>query len=80
MAEEKTCGICEKNAATEICEVCNVALCDSCLRKIKLQSGNPAEQQLNIGITSGASLSTLRQGIITRKLCEKCMVNIDVEP
>jgi len=80
MTEEKTCGVCGKNAVSEVCEMCGIPLCAGCLRKIKLQSGNPAEQQLNIGITSGASLSTLRQGIITRKVCEKCMVDIDVEP
>lgn len=80
MAEEKICGVCEKNAATEVCEICGVSLCDGCLRKVKLQSGNPAEQQLNIGITSGATLSTLRAGIVTKKICEKCMMDIDVEP
>ena len=80
MAEEKTCGVCEKNAATEDCQECSVALCDSCLRKVKLQTGNPAEQTLNIGITSGQSLSTLRAGVVTKKLCEKCLFDLDVEP
>ncbi len=80
MAEDKKCGVCGKHAPTGNCEMCGVALCDGCMKKIKIQTGNPAEQMLNIGITSGASLSTLRSGINVKKVCEKCMVDIDVDP
>ena len=80
MAEEKVCGVCEKNASTVDCDDCGKPICDSCMRKVKLQTGNPAEQTLNIGITSGASLSTLRAGTVTKKLCEKCLFELDVEP
>jgi len=79
MAEEKICKVCEKHVAVDECEMCKADLCEKCLRKIKMQSGNPAEQTLNIGISGGASISTLRAGIITRKVCEKCMFDMDVE-
>jgi len=80
MAEEKKCTVCEKNVAVGECDECKTPICEPCINKVKLQSGNPAEQTLNIGITSGASLSTLRQGVITKKLCKDCLMELDVEP
>ncbi|MDY6967430.1 MAG: hypothetical protein SVR08_02065 [Spirochaetota bacterium] len=80
MAEEKICTVCEKNASTDVCSECETPLCDACTTKIKLKSGNLAEQSLNIGITSGVSLSTLRAGETTKKLCKKCLMEVDVDP
>jgi hypothetical protein len=78
--EEKLCGICKKKPATETCEVCGIPLCDACVKKVKLQTGSVGEQMVGTGIASGASLSTLRPGVVTKKLCENCLVNLDVEP
>jgi hypothetical protein len=80
MEEEKLCGVCGKNAATGTCDGCGIPLCDACMRKVKLQTGSLTEQSVGVGITSGVSLSTLRPGVITKKLCEKCLLELDVEP
>jgi len=78
MAEEKICGVCSKNPATRNCSDCNIPLCDECMRKVRLKSGDLSEQVVGYGITTGVSLSTLRPGEVTKYLCPKCYRDLDI--
>lgn len=79
MVEEKICSMCEKKPATRNCSNCGILLCEECVRKVKLQSGDIADQMVGYGITSGTSLSTLRPGVVTKYLCKKCYMELDVD-
>jgi len=79
MAEEKICGVCEKNPATRNCSQCGIPLCEECTKKVKLKTGDLSEQVAGYGITSGVSLSTLRSGEVTKYLCKKCYRDLDID-
>jgi uncharacterized ferredoxin-like protein len=76
--EEKICGVCGKNPATANCDGCGMPLCDECTHKVKMQSGDVADQMVGFGISSGVSVTTLRPGMMVKKLCEKCYKELDV--
>ena len=79
MAEEKLCSNCKKNPATRNCSNCKVPLCDECAKKVKLRSIDLADQQAGFGLSSGATLSTLRPGQVTKYLCKTCYRDLDID-
>lgn len=64
----KLCGVCGKNEMAESCEVCGIPLCTVCRKRVTFYSPNPASN-----VKPGVHLSPLRAGILTRKVCPKCM-------
>lgn len=79
MAEETLCSQCNKNPATIKCDTCKVPLCEECVKKVKLRSLDPDNQQCGFGMSAGITLSTLRPGHINKQLCKKCYRDLDID-
>lgn len=63
---EKTCGVCQKKEAQWACNECGVALCDECVREVRIDSTRPGQRMM------GRITSPMKSGVQKLKVCEKC--------
>jgi len=66
---ETTCGVCEKKVAEHTCSECSIPLCAECLKEVIME--NPGQRVL------GVQTSPLKSATKKRKVCEKCMKEVD---
>jgi hypothetical protein len=66
---EKLCGVCQKKPAEEKCSVCGIALCAECVKEVAIE--NPGQRVL------GVLTSPLKSGTKKKRVCEKCMKEVD---
>lgn len=71
-AGAKVCGACSKNEAARECEECGIPLCDMCAKEVLLQEVSPGSM-----VKPGVSLSPLRPGQTKKKVCPKCLAEVD---
>ena len=71
MAEEKLCGVCGKNEASVDCSECGIPLCATCMREVIIESVSPGSTH------KGMTTSTLRPAEKKKKVCLKCMKEVD---
>ena len=71
MAEQKLCGICGKVEATEVCSQCGIPLCAACVKKVEIPEESLGYQM------KGTSLSPIRRGVQVKKVCEKCLAEVE---
>jgi len=68
---EKLCSVCSKNEASVNCATCNTPLCALCVREVKILAVSPGTTH------KGVTTSTLRPAETIRKVCPKCMKEVD---
>jgi len=70
--EVKVCGVCSKNDAARECSECGIPICDMCAKEVLLQDFSPGSM-----VKPGVSLSPLRAGQTKKKVCPKCLAEVD---
>ncbi len=63
---ENLCGVCQKKEAQETCKECGVALCDECVREVRIDSTRPGQRMM------GRITSPMKSASQKIKVCEKC--------
>ena len=63
---DKTCGVCQKMEAQWTCSECGIALCDECVREVRIESTRPGQRMM------GRVTSPMKSGIKKIKVFEKC--------
>jgi len=71
MAESQMCGVCNKVQATINCSECGIPLCEGCVREVKILAVSPGTTH------KGVTTSTLRPAETIKKVCLKCMKEVD---
>ncbi len=71
MAETKLCGVCHRDPMTITCAVCDIPLCPACVREVKIEAVSPGTTH------KGVTTSTLRPAQTVKKVCLKCMKEVD---
>ncbi len=70
--ETKMCGVCNKAESARTCSECGVPLCDMCAKEVLLQDTSPGSM-----VKPGVSTSPIRAGSTKKKVCLKCMEEVD---
>ncbi|MEK7848573.1 MAG: hypothetical protein AAB270_06585 [Chloroflexota bacterium] len=67
----KLCSVCGQNEASVNCAVCSVPLCTTCLKEVRILAVSPGTTH------KGVTTSTLRPAETIKKVCPKCMKEVD---
>jgi len=70
--EVKVCGVCSKNDAAREWGECSFLICEMCAKVVLLQDLSPGTM-----VKPGVSLSPLRAGQTKKKVCPKCLAEVD---
>lgn len=68
---ENMCGVCGKREAQWTCHECGIALCDECVREVRIESTRPGQRM------QGRLTSPLKSGVQRLKVCQKCMQEVE---
>jgi hypothetical protein len=72
MTEVEMCGVCGKEPMAVKCSECGIPLCAACVREVKIET-------VSAGTThKGITTSTLRPAETIKKVCLKCMKEVDL--
>ena len=66
------CGVCGKNEAAYKCDECGIPLCGMCTKEVTLEKQDPSSV-----LKPGVQSSTLRSPFIKKRVCAKCMAEVD---
>ncbi|MEE9203109.1 MAG: hypothetical protein V3U31_07945 [Dehalococcoidia bacterium] len=67
------CSVCNKNEVSINCEECGTPLCGICAKEVMFQEMTPASM-----VKPGISMSPTRAGMTKKKVCPKCMKEVDL--